>query len=124
VNAAVVHQHYDWTHTADLGAVLAPSVAAGAAIAVSSEGALFEYGSDEAIAGNLAAIRRAAGDGTAVAGSVTRGDGAAQYLDHPKGFRLVPRSREEFERLASAAGWRVARVVERPFSRQVLLLPA
>ena len=60
------HQHNDWARTADLDRILTASIAIGAVIAVSSEGGLFEYGTDEDVRANLAAVRRAAGAGTFV----------------------------------------------------------
>src|SRR5262249_12130762 len=63
------HHAYDWNDTAPLARLLGSLAARGAIIAASSEGGLFEYGTDEAVVANLTALARA---GVAiVAGSVT-----------------------------------------------------
>ena len=71
-------------------------------IAASSEGALFEYGSDEAIVANLAALR---------AGAETQ-------------FRLIPRGLTGFAPLATRAGFAIAKAEPAWLSDQVLLRPA
>src|SRR5262249_55092524 len=63
------HQAYDWNQTAPLARLLADLAACGAVIAASSEGGLFEYGTDDAIVANLTALARAGVP--IVAGSVT-----------------------------------------------------
>ena len=51
------HRSYDWDEPAPLEALLRELGAAGAIVAASSEGGLFEYGSDAAIVANLEALR-------------------------------------------------------------------
>ena len=63
------HHAYDWNDTAPLARLLADLAARGAIIAASSEGGLFEYGTDDAIVANLTALARAGVP--IVAGSVT-----------------------------------------------------
>ena len=63
------HHAYDWNDTAPLARLLVGFAARGAVIAASSEGGLFEYGTDDAVIANLTALGRA---GVAiVAGSVS-----------------------------------------------------
>ena len=91
-------------------------------IAASSEGGLFDYGSDEAVAANLAALRD--GGATLVAGSVTRADELTRCSLAGARFKLVPRGVEVFAVLAGGAGWRLARAAPALISDQVLLEPA
>ena len=116
------HRHYDWNAPATLEALLRELAASGAVVAASSEGGLFEYGSDEAIVGNLAALR--AGNVRVVAGSVTSDDERRRRLVTASRFKLIPRGLQGFAPLAARAGWRVARAESAQLSEQVLLLPA
>ena len=116
------HRHYDWNAPAALEAVLRDLAESGAVVAASSEGGLFEYGSDEAIVGNLAALR--AGNVRVIAGSVTSDDERRRRLVTASRFKLIPRGLQGFAPLAARAGWRVARTESAQLSEQVLLLPA
>src|SRR6516164_870641 len=53
------HHAYDWNDTAPLARLLGSLAARGAIIAASSEGGLFEYGTDDAVVANLTALARA-----------------------------------------------------------------
>ncbi len=120
MQVAFRHVRYDWAHTADLTAVLRAAHEAGAIIICSSEGGLFEYGSDDEIEANLKALR-AGGDVRAVVGSVTRADEPTQLLRKTGAAAIHPRGLAVFRSLVENTGWRISRVVERPFSDQVLL---
>ena len=50
-------------------------------VAASSEGALFEYGSDEEISANLHVLREGTPANTIIAGSLTRADATGQLLN-------------------------------------------
>jgi hypothetical protein len=63
---------YNWSNAADLSARLAEFGAQQCVSATSSEGGLFEYGSDEEIVANLQAVHYSTGEGAIVVGSVTR----------------------------------------------------
>ena len=91
-------------------------------IAASSEGGLFDYGSDAAVAANLAALRQ--GGASFVAGSVTRADELTRRSLAGARFKLVPRGVEVFAALAGNSGWRLARWGPALISDQVLLQPA
>jgi len=113
------HHAYDWNETGPLARRLQQEAARGAVIAASSEGALFEYGSDAAILANLGAL---AAFGTKfVAGSVTRSDSLRQRLIADGPFKLIPRGVEGFAPLAAHAGFELAEVRTTPLSDQVLL---
>ena len=116
------HRAYDWNATALLEALLRDLAPQGAIIAASSEGGLFEYGSDGAIVANLTALR--AGGVRSVAGSVTTDDESRRRMVTASRFKLVPRGLEGFTPLAAQAGYRVAASAPARLSDQVLLQPA
>jgi hypothetical protein len=117
------HIAYDWSTPGELLLPLLAAERAGALVAVSSEGGLFEYGSDHEIAGNLQAIAQARGRGTFVVGSVTRDDEAIRVLKLTSTTATRPRGLRVFSELAASAGWKLASSIARPFSDQVLLVP-
>jgi len=114
------HVPYDWRHTETLERTAADLRVREGICAVSSEGGLFEYGDDEEIVTNLAAIGRATADGTVVAGSVTR-QTSTRPGQHPLRLAVRPRSLEAFRTLAARGGWAVERAIERPASYNVRL---
>lgn len=114
------HIRYNWANHADLHSLLKELLDSNALTICSSEGGLFEYGSDQEILANLRALR-ASQTVFAVAGSVTRADEATQLLHQPAGAAVICRGLPVFNALLQQTGWRVARVIERPFSDHVLL---
>ncbi|MEO8481040.1 MAG: hypothetical protein ABI634_02450 [Acidobacteriota bacterium] len=117
----VTHVLYDWRQTDGLRKALDEASAARALVAISSEGGLFEYGSDADIVANLQVITERASGDTCVAGSVTRGDGPGRAAQAATNIRVIPRSLEQFGALAAGAGWRIDRAITRPFSFDVRL---
>ena len=109
---------YDWKLSDRLRSLLDAAGAAGAVVAVSSEGGLFEYGSDEEIVANLEAVRQGANTECVVVGSVTRAEGPAEFL---REFTVRPRTLAAFRELAARAGWSIARAIERPLAYDVRL---
>lgn len=109
---------YDWRDAARLRRSFDETGVSQAVVAVSSEGGLFEYGSDEEIVANLEAIRDGVPIDGIVVGSVTRAEGPTEFLRH---FTVRPRTLAAFRELATRAGWSIARVIERPLSYQVRL---
>ncbi len=118
------HHDYDWDRPAALEGHVGKLVAAGAIIAASSEGALFEYGSDEAIVANLKALNAGGSGVRLVAGSVTGAGDLRQRMIAQTRFKLYPRGVEGFAPLAAAAGLRIVRIAPAFLSEQVLLRPA
>ena len=114
------HVPYDWSRWQDLKSILEAAQSQRALVICSSEGGLFEYGSDQDIAANLR-ILRAFPEVLAVVGSVTRADEPAIRLRQTSPAALQPRGWRVFGELAGKVGWRVDRVIERPFADQVLL---
>ena len=115
---------YDWNEPASLRDLIAGLTAERAVIAASSEGALFEYGSDEAIVANLGALRAGGRGARLVAGSVTRADQARRRMIANTRFKLVPRGLDGFAPLAARAGYTIVRTGAAMLSDQVLLRPA
>ena len=115
------HHAYDWNDTAPLARLLAGLAADGAVIAASSEGGLFEYGTDDAVVANLTALARAGVP--IVAGSVTSSSELRKRMIAQAGFRLFPRGLEGFAPLAERSGYAIAESHTAVMSEQVLLRP-
>ena len=117
---------YDWSDSSGLQPVLDEARAQNALLLASSEGALFEYGSDAQIVDNLQRLRNGAARDFMIAGSVTRADEAMRVLRQRRTRQsgVRPRGLPVFTELAERAGFRVLRAIERPFSDQVALVPS
>ncbi len=98
--------------------------AADAACAISSEGGLFEYGTDEVIAANLVRLRAGTPADAFVVGSVTRESAATRASLAASRVPTQPRTLEAFQRLALRAGWVTERALARPFTYNVRLAKA
>lgn len=121
------NEHYNWNEPMLLGEVVRRATAQGTVIAASSEGALFEYGSDDAIVGNLRALHGAGIEGRGakvVVGSVTSADPLRQQSMAGSRFNLVPRGLGGFAPIAARGGFRIVRSEAAPLGDQVLLCPA
>ena len=121
VNIVMRHHDYDWDQPSLLETLVANLASAGATMAASSEGALFEYGSDQAIVGNLQALVVCRPGVRLVAGSVTCADETRRRMIAQTRFKLVPRGIAGFAPLAEQAGFRIAKVEPALLSDQVLL---
>ncbi|WP_224369830.1 hypothetical protein [Hyalangium versicolor] len=110
--------HYDWRDVEPLRKLLRDSELGDAVVGCSSEGGLFEYGSDEEIVTHLEALRLGTPGDSLVVGSVTRGDGPTKFAQE---FTIRPRTLEAFRALVLRARWEVAKVITRPFSYNVSL---
>lgn len=117
----VTHVAYDWRRTDGLRRHLDDCRAAHAHVGISSEGGLFEYGSDAEIVENLRAMAQSGPPDARVTGSVTRGDGPARAAQAATDVRVRPRSLDQFGALAAAAGWTIDRAITRPFCFDVRL---
>ncbi|SDC96834.1 hypothetical protein SAMN05421548_112147 [Paraburkholderia lycopersici] len=124
LDVTFAHYVYNWNEPWRLAGILRNATMSGAIVAASSEGGLFEYGTDEAILANLRALYQSAhGQRIVVAGSVTRDDETRRRSISAHRFALVPRGRAEFAALASRTGFVVEHVETTPLSDQVLLVP-
>jgi hypothetical protein len=115
--------HYDWSNPTELVPVLEEARAAGAVTCASSEGGLFEYGSDTQIRANLGTLHAGTGADFRMVGSVTRADAPMQRLREWSPVPTVPRGLDVFRAVAEKAHFRVERAIERPFSDHVVLAP-
>jgi hypothetical protein len=120
VNVTFTHALYDWRNTKTLARALAALDLPHAVWAASSEGGLFEYGSDEEIVANLKVLREAGAGGT-VSGSVTRDDGPAALSRQSLYVATVPRNLSSFTALADQAGWTVDKTSVVPYSIDIRL---
>ena len=89
--------------------------------AVSSEGGLFDYGSDEEIAANLAAVRDVLPADTTVTGSFTPPKPADTPAPVGPRFAIRERDVNALGAVARGAGWEIARAIPRPFQTTCLL---
>lgn len=117
----VQHWPIAWSQCGQLSEALARLNAKDRICAVSSEGALFEYGSDEEITSVLEALASATPEDTFFVGSVTRLGPCAEAAQRASRAATRPRLIEAFIELAGAAGWQLDECVTRPFSYQVRL---
>ncbi len=120
IRVTLQHVLYDWTKPADLKPVLTEAQARRALVICSSEGGLFEYGSDAEIQTNLKVLREFP-EVLAVVGSVTRADEPIQRIRQMGRAATRPRGLKVFCTLIEKTGWQITRAVERPFSDQVVL---
>lgn len=114
------HRPYNWACGEDLTGLMQRTKLEHPITICSSEGGLFEYGSDEEIVSNLRTLRSQA-NVVAVTGSVTRSDEPVQQLRKATTAKTRPRGLTVFRNLISPTGWAIERVIERPFSDQVVL---
>lgn len=119
LDIAFQHVRYDWNDRSGLKALLAELASENPVIVASSEGALFEYGSDQAIVENLEVLRIA----RFVAGSVTRADETRRRLVASTRFKLILRGLAVFALLAERAGFSIEKVSSTVWSDQVLMRP-
>jgi hypothetical protein len=118
----VRHFRQAWSETDRLREALGKLQADGAACGVSSEGGLFEYGSDEEIVSNLAALHAGTAEDAFVVGSVTKDGGPVRASLIANRVSTRPRTMEAFRVLVGQAGWLVQEVRERPFSFNVRMV--
>jgi hypothetical protein len=115
------HLGYEWSCADRLGEMLHELLAADSVCGISSEGALFEYGSDEEIVSNLQALHAGTAADAIVVGSVTREGKPVRASLIGNRVQTRPRTIEAFQTLAKQGGWIMHEVIERPFSYNVRL---
>jgi len=116
------HTLWDWRSDGAILSAVATAARATHALAIaSSEGGLFEYGTDAEIVDVLKRLH----DGNLIGfvGSVTRADEPIRRLQCDGGAATHPRGLNAFCKLLAPTGWAVSRVIERPFSDHVALSP-
>lgn len=115
---------YEWSETERLRSALEELGAEDSVCGASSEGALFEYGSDEDIVANLKTLHEGTAADAIVVGSVTRDGEAVRASARANGVATKPRTLDGFRGLAERGGWALEAVVERPFSYNVRMIKA
>jgi hypothetical protein len=123
LDIAFRHEFHDWNQAAPLADIVQQAAAQGVIVAASSEGGLFEYGSDDAIVSNLSALRDGDHGAALVVGSVTGADAIRRGQIAGGKFKLVPRGLDGFAPLAARGGFALAKAKRAPISDQVLLTP-
>jgi hypothetical protein len=118
----LLHFGYEWSCAGRLREVLHELRAGDSLCGISSEGALFEYGSDEEIVSNLKALHAGTAADSIVVGSVTRDGKPVRASLIANRVSTRPRTIEAFQTLAKQGGWIVQEVIERPFSYNVRLV--
>lgn len=113
---------YSWSQPEMISSILADDLNERPFTLVSSEGALFEYGSDSEVVSNLKFLREVGN--FPVAGSAIRDDAAGEAMVARSPFRLHARAMRGIETLAYQAGYCVTRVVQGVATDQFLLAPA
>lgn len=119
---------YDWSRSTELRGILA-RLEAGAIVAGSTEGGLFDYGSDDAIVENLAIFQEGTPSGTFFVGSIVRD---VETLDPRLRITATLKNRpavrylgeKAFRQLASAAGWAVDAMLDSTAHHVVRLIKA
>jgi hypothetical protein len=126
VDAAIIFHEYDWTQTGCLTSLLS-SFEPKAVVAASSEGGLFEYGSDADIIANLQVISDLTPPTFFMVGPVIRDSTTLDpRLKNTENVPNRPSVRyiglEKFGQLASYAGFRIEKSLDGPMHQVVLLL--
>jgi hypothetical protein len=116
------HFKYDWSAADRLRQTFTDLNTAEALCAISSEGGLFEYGSDTEIMANLNAMHAGTGSDAIIVGSVTRDCEVVRVSQIANRVSTRPRTMEAFRSLVEQGGWVLSRVIERPFSYNVSLV--
>ena len=122
LNVELRHFRYQWSDTLRLRDLLRELEASEAACGISSEGGLFEYGSDHEIVSNLAVLHTGTARDAFVVGSVTRDGEPVRASQIANRMATRPRAMDGFQNLVGRAGWLVERVIERPLSFHVRLV--
>jgi len=113
------HVRYDWSRVEQLTPILERLGLGDGVVAVSAEGALFEYGTDDDIAANLEVLRLRTPPAAFVVGSVTRDDPTTRRIHSSGGAAVRPRGLVAFGRLLERGGWILDRAEEGAISDQV-----
>jgi hypothetical protein len=112
---------YDWNHVSNLRKILGP-LETECIVIGSSEGGLFEYGSDESIVGNLRELGKVGFPGFVLIGSLFREGTIQRWLQTANRIPIRMFERTDFEKLVTGAGWSLLRVLEdNPIYRVVSL---
>jgi hypothetical protein len=115
---------YNWAEPEGLRLILSDIGTGERVVGVSTEGGLFEYGTDQEIISNLEVLKTLVPPNAFVVGSVTRDDENNRRLHEFNKIPIRPRGLGTFGALAQRAGWRIEHAIERAFSDNVRLAKA
>ncbi|HMB25104.1 MAG: hypothetical protein ACM33V_04185 [Chloroflexota bacterium] len=116
------HVKYDWSDASTLRRLVNSFDSSnGIIVSASSEGALFEYGSDEEVESNLRVLHETTPASSIVVGTVTRADDTGRLFNGASRAAVNLRGLEAFTALSLRAGWKVTNVLHRPISHDVLM---
>jgi hypothetical protein len=124
LDVAVERIDYDWADPVGLRRIGEGRNAEGALVAGSSEGGLFEYGSDEEILANLEVLREILPEDVRMVGSVLRDDRVTRAMRRSSRLSLRYLGAEVLGRLAERVGWSVERILEGPTLQSMVLKKA
>jgi hypothetical protein len=119
LNASLVHVPYDWSQESGLEKYLDGLGLADRAVGVSSEGGLFNYGTDGEITGNLTVLRDTTPAQTVLVGTITPAAGPGAAFEKLSGVSTIARSLADFSLLAGKSGWKVTDSLEQPMNHVV-----
>jgi hypothetical protein len=115
------HVKYDWSDPTVLSELVKGFKGQETLVAASSEGALFEYGSDDEIVANLRTLHKVRPAGVLIVGTVTRADDIGLLLNRVSRAAINLRGLQAFTKLVERGGWKIKIVIDRPMSHDILL---
>ncbi|WP_449510434.1 hypothetical protein [Devosia sp.] len=119
IEVSLTFYAYSWAEPSTFSGIADQWRRDGACMIVSSEGALFEYASNETVEANLRFWWEAGAK--AVVGSAIRADAAGGAMVQRSPFPLYARSTERVDLLAKATGYRLTSAVEGVATDQFIL---
>jgi hypothetical protein len=119
VPVSLRHLSYDWNDPVALEYLL-KALPRDAIAAASSEGGLFDYGSDQIVLANLKTLAAFGPADTVLAGTISRPDGAGNRLRRGAIASLVLRDLKDWQSLADPSGWTIHGSRKRPMNFVVL----
>jgi hypothetical protein len=105
------HVTYDWTQASELEKRVA-RIDVNDVVIRSSEGALFECGSNEAIGENLKGLGKTSPASFPVVGSIVRNNSISRAIQRMSTLSFRTFDLDEFRILVESAGWTVGQVIE------------
>ena len=115
------HIKYDWSDPTVMRELVKSFDGKKVIVAASSEGALFEYGSDNEIVANLRTLYEVTSNSAVAVGTVTRADDTGRLMNSASQAALKLRSLEAFTELGQHAGWKITKSIDRPMSHDILM---
>ena len=112
LNVGFDHVKYDWSDTSTLERFLRQTQAGDPAAIGSSEGGLFEYGSDEVIAANMEVLSAGTSDDFVMVGTLVRDAPISWESKEMADVSFIPRDLGRFANLIGRAGWTLQHTLE------------